>query len=91
LDDNPPEASIDPETALLLANIDSARRSLEKADAADDAQTSLSCLEAALHTYGSIKHLLPKLSLNAAQRVPVEEELRKLRDQILAHNLYPGA
>jgi hypothetical protein len=94
LDDNPPQAAIatplDSETALLLANIDSAFRSLEKAARADDQLRSLENLELALHTYGSVKHLLPKLNLSAGQRAPVEEQLQKLRAQIVAHSLYGG-
>jgi hypothetical protein len=86
-----PLASPDSETALLLANIESAARSLEKADQADDGQRSLSSLEMALHTYGSVKHLLPKLNLTPAQRAPVEKRLQMLRAQILAHSLYDGS
>jgi hypothetical protein len=92
LDDNPPQATIattiDSETALLLANIDSALRSLEKAARAEDELKSLQSLELALHTYGSVKHLLPKLDLSAGQRAPVEEQLQRLRARIVAHSLH---
>jgi hypothetical protein len=91
LDDNPPQAAItttiDSETAFLLANIDSALRGLEKAARAEDEPKSLENLELALHTYGSVKHLLPKLNLSAGQRAPVEEQLQKLRARIVAHSL----
>jgi hypothetical protein len=86
LDDNPPtdtSSEADSETALLLANIASALRSVEKAHPAEDKQESLGSLELALHTYGSVKHLLPKLNLNALQRAPVEKALQQLRAQIL--------
>jgi len=88
LDGNFPESSTDTdsETALLLANIESALRGLEKADRADDRQEILDSLELALHIYGSVKHLLPKLDLSPARRAPVEEQLQALRAQILAHN-----
>jgi hypothetical protein len=90
LNESQPEPSmeIDPEAALLLANIDSALRGLRKVDGANDGNGSLASLEGAVHTYGSVKHLLPKLNLSSAQRVPVEEQLQKLRAAILAHNLY---
>jgi len=89
LNHHPPRSgnSRDTETILLLANVDSALRSLKKADGADKSQSVFASLEAALHTYGSVKHLLPKLNLSATQRVAVEEQLRKLRNEILAHNL----
>lgn len=88
MDDNIPKSSTpvvtDSETALLLANIDSALRGLEKPFDPDDEET-LTRLELALYTYGSVKHLLPKLNLSPAQRAPVEAQLRTLRAQILAH------
>jgi len=85
---SPPQSSaeIDSETALLLANIDSVRRVLERTDKADGVQRSFEHLELALHTYGSVKHLLPKLHLSADQRAPVERQLEALRAEILAHS-----
>jgi hypothetical protein len=74
-----------------LTNIESAVRWLERADAAEDKQRSLADLETALHTYGSVKHLLPKLNLSAAHRAPVEKQLKLLRARIVAHGLYDGA
>jgi hypothetical protein len=90
LDDSPAEISsdTDPETALLLANLESALRSLAKSGAGEDSLRSLSRLEQALQTYGSIKHLLPKLNLTTRQRAPVETQLQALRAQILAHSMY---
>jgi hypothetical protein len=90
LDGSPAEISIDsdPETGLLLANLDSALRNLAKTEAGENSPGSLSRLEQALQTYGSIKHLLPKLNLTARQRAPVETQLQALRAQILAHSTY---
>ena len=90
MDDSPAENSIDsdPETALLLTNLESALRNLTKTDAREDTRQSFSRLEQALQTYGSIKHLLPKLNLTAGQRAPVEKQLQALRAQIVAHSLY---
>ena len=85
MDDNPTECptETDSETPLLLANIESALRGLEKADRSHDKLNSLASLELALHTYGSVKHLLPKLNLTARQRAPVEKQLQTLRALIL--------
>ena len=77
---------IDSETALLLANIDSALRGLEKADNTAGVRNSVENLEQALHIYGSVKHLLPKLHLTAEQRAPVEKQLQALRARILEHS-----
>jgi hypothetical protein len=82
-------AEIDSEAALLLVNIDSALRSLGKSGSGEDpsartVQETLSRLEGALHTYGSVKHLLPKLNLTARHRAAVEAQLRALRARILA-------
>ena len=92
MDGSPAEISIDsdPETGLLLANLDSALRHLAKTKAGENSPGSLSRLEQALQTYGSIKHLLPKLNLTAARRAPVESQLQALRAQILAHSRYRG-
>ncbi len=92
MDGSPAEIPIDsdPETALLLANLDSALRNLATIEAGEDTPRSLSRLEQALQTYGSIKHLLPKLNLTAGRRAPVEKQLQVLRAQILAHSLYKG-
>ncbi len=92
MDGTPPSilADSDPETALLLANLDSALRSLAKTVQGEETQKSLSRLELALQTYGTVKHLLPKLDLTARQREPVERLLQELRAQILAHSLYTG-
>jgi hypothetical protein len=92
LDGSPPQNSVetDSETALLLANIDSALRALGKTDNAEGAQKFLEHLELALHTYGSVKHLLPKLHLTANQRAPVERQLEALRAGILAHSSLPS-
>jgi hypothetical protein len=90
LDGNYPEPSTesDSETALLLADIDSALRMLEAMnEAEDETQRSLSRLELALHTYGSVKHLLPKLNLSASRQALVAKRLQILRTQILAHGL----
>jgi len=78
-----PRADADLEAALLLANIDSAVRSLDKADLETDQHKVVSRLELALHTYGSVKHLLPKLNFSAAQRAPIERLLHELRTRIL--------
>jgi hypothetical protein len=86
-----PLSSPDSEIALLLANIESAIRRLERADAAEDKQWSVADLETALHTYGTVKHLVPKLNLSAAQRAPVEKQLKLLRALIVAHGLYDGS
>jgi len=40
-------------------------------------------LESALHTYGSVKHLLPKLNLGAQPRILVEAHLSALRACII--------
>jgi hypothetical protein len=79
----------DSETALLLANIDSALRALEKSDGTEDGQESLERLELALHIYGSVKHLLPKLDLTADQQASVLKQLQALRAGILAHTPRP--
>lgn len=86
--DSPSEspAESDSETGLLLANLDSALRALEKSDDAKAAPKSLQHLEQALYLYGSVKHLLPKLQLTADQRAPVERQLQELRAQILARS-----
>ena len=88
MNENHPESPVgaDSETALLLANIDSALRALKNASESGDPRRSLVSLEAALHTYGAVKHLLPKLNLSAAQRLPVETQLQKLRDEIVARS-----
>jgi hypothetical protein len=90
LDDCHPQTQtdLDSETALLLANIEFALRTLEKqnpSDGREDLRKSLTRLELALQTYGSVKHLLPKLNLAAAQRATVEQQLQVQRRQILAH------
>lgn len=92
MDGNQPHTSIDTdsETALLLVNLESAVRSLERAEEPGGTDKSLASLAAALHTYGSIKHLLPKLNLSAVQRAPVEQQLQKLRAKILVHGLNEG-
>jgi len=80
----------DSETALLVANIESALRSLENMYLAEsDGRGSLGTLELALSTYGSVKHLLPKLNLSAAQRATVEWHLQRLRGEI-AHSVDDG-
>jgi len=84
-------SSPDSEIALLLTNIESAKRRLERVDAVEDPQRSLADLETALHTYGSVKHLVPKLNLSAAQRAAVENQLKLLRARIVAHGLYDGS
>jgi hypothetical protein len=90
LDDLPENSTAtDSETALLLANIDSALRALLRTDR-EDVQKSLAGLEQALHTYGSVKHLLPKLNLTAGQRAPVEKQLQALRSEILAQSPRTG-
>jgi hypothetical protein len=73
----------DSEISLLLTNIDSAMRALAAARKRNDAAHLVHCLESALHTYGSVKHLLPKLSLSADQRVPVQTQLSALRAAII--------
>jgi len=84
---SPPSVDTDSETEFLLANLDSALRRLPRVDALDAQRESLGNLELALHTYGSVKHLLPKLNLTAGQRALVEQQLQKLRAQILAYGL----
>jgi hypothetical protein len=83
---NPPDLSteLDSESLLLVANVESALRNLENVNG--DSERLLGALESALHTYGSVKHLLPKLGLNSTQRARVEEQLQALRARILAHN-----
>jgi hypothetical protein len=78
----------DSEAALLVANLDSALHALEKSKGSHDPKGSLANLEMAVHTYGSVKHLLPKLNLSVGQRAPVEKQLQALRAQIVAHHLY---
>ena len=73
------------ETSLLLANLDLAVRSLQQnTESTGGVKKSLLNLEQALHTYGTIKHLLPKLQLTAAERAPVETQLQRLRALIVA-------
>ncbi|HVO47529.1 MAG TPA: hypothetical protein VMT29_14475, partial [Steroidobacteraceae bacterium] len=60
------------EVVLLVANVDSALRELVAARSSTDAARFTQVLDLALHTYGSVKHLLPKLSLNVEQRRLVE-------------------
>lgn len=79
--ESPPDAS--PEITLLLASIGSALRELENARWANDAPTAVRSLESALHTYGSVKHLLPKLNLDPEQRNVVGRQLSLLREQIV--------
>ena len=72
------------ELALLLANIGTALRELDGARFARDSQTAVRSMESALHTYGAVKHLLPKLNLTPAQRAVIERQLSLLREQIVA-------
>ena len=75
------------EAALLLANLESALRRLEQGcNGANGSAKSFTSLESALHTYGAVKHLLPKLDLSPQQRAPVEEQLQKLRARIVAQS-----
>jgi hypothetical protein len=71
------------EITLLLSNIESALHDLDRARGSPDTQTALRSLESALHTYGSIKHLLPKLGLHAEQRAVVEKRLAELRARLV--------
>jgi hypothetical protein len=86
MDSDPPEIPTDlsSECSLLVAYINSALRNLERVNG--DSQRRLAALESAVHTYGSVKHLLPKLGLSGLQRSRVEEQLQALRARILAHN-----
>jgi hypothetical protein len=72
------------EASLLLANIDSALRELEAAKRANGSADTVRVLERALSTYGSIKHLVPKLDLSRDQKALVEEHLQRLRAGIIA-------
>ncbi len=82
LDPPPPDPSS--ELTLLLANIGTALRELDGARFARDSESAVRSLESALHTYGSVKHLLPKLSLTADQRTVVERQLALLRERIVS-------
>lgn len=82
-----PDYGIQPESeaSLLLANIDSALRELESTrTAAGGAAETVRILESALATYGSIKHLVPKLKLSREQQSLVEQHLMLLRARIIA-------
>jgi len=76
-------ATADPEASLLLTNIDTAMRELASARDGNDDALLLHRLESALHTYGSVKHLLPKLNLGAQPRILVEAHLSALRACII--------
>lgn len=75
----------DSELTLLLANIGTALRALDAERFARDSESAVRSLESALHTYGSVKHLLPKLSLTSDQRTVVERQLSLLRERIVGH------
>lgn len=75
--------TMDPEASLLLANIDSALRELEASRREPGATDTVPVLERALSTYGSIKHLVPKLNLGREQQSLVEERLLLLRECIV--------
>jgi hypothetical protein len=72
------------ELTLLLANIGTALRELDDARFARDSGSALRSMESALHTYGSVKHLLPKLNLSADQRSVAERQLSLLRERIVS-------
>ena len=74
----------DSDSLLLLADIDSALRGLDRAQSASDHSGSLRELQSAVQTYGSVKHLLMKLDLSAEQRSLVERKLTLLRSRIVA-------
>jgi len=74
------------EVALLVANVDSALRELVAARSGTDGRHFTHLLDLALHTYGSVKHLLPKLNLNQEQRRLVELHLTLLRAEIMNAN-----
>ncbi|HUI61050.1 MAG TPA: hypothetical protein VLX90_12545 [Steroidobacteraceae bacterium] len=74
------------ETALLLANIDAALRDLANSRGSGHVTDRAYGLDLALQTYGSIKHLLPKLTIEAAQRRLVEAHLALLRAEIISAN-----
>jgi hypothetical protein len=82
LDSLEPESSS--ELTLLLANIGTALRELDGARFARDSESALRSMESALHTYGSVKHLLPRLNLSAEQRTVAERQLSMLRERIVS-------
>jgi len=84
------------EASLLLANIDSALRELEGAERVTGSADTVRVLELALATYGSIKHLVPKLNLSQEQQMLVAQHLMLLRARIIAsdpalHAAPPGS
>ncbi len=74
------------EATLLIANIEAALHDLDRAQRTLDTQSAQRSLESALDTYGSVKHLLPKLGLNAEQRSAVEKRLAELRTRLVARD-----
>jgi len=85
MDSSLPAISPEPssEIDLLLANIASALRDVDDSRFARDSQQAVRSLESALHTYGSVKHLIPKLDLTADQRSVIERQLAMLRERIV--------
>ncbi len=81
---DPPGADHNSELTLLLANISTALRELDGSRFARDSESAIRSMESALHTYGSVKHLLPKLNLTAEQRTVVERQLSLLRERIVS-------
>ena len=73
----------DSEIQLLLTTLDSALRALSRPESRADSHNLLRTLENALHAYGSVKHLLPKLGLESEMRAPVEARLQQLRTAIV--------
>lgn len=86
MDDNQPESTVEPdaEVTLLMANVDAALLELDRAQRAGNSDSSVRSLESALHTYGTVKHLLPKLQLGSGQRAAVEKKLAVLRARIVS-------
>jgi len=86
LEPPPPDSShadSESESRLLLANITFALRALDRLGNEPDGAAATRVLEEAVHTYGSIKHLLAKLDLKPEQRTHLEAQLRILRERIM--------
>ena len=70
------------ESQLLMWNIEHALSTLARATASGDPARITHALQQATDTYGSIRHLLPKIGLDALYVEEVEAQLERLRTRL---------